>query len=63
MFGDIINETINTLSVNGNEVAILGNIGIIGTISIPGMVHLEAIISYRKWWVNCSKKWNHDCFL
>ena len=47
MFGDIINETINTLSVNGNEVAILGNIGIIGTISIPGIVHLEAIISYN----------------
>ena len=47
VFGDVVNETINTLSVNGNEVAILGNIGIIDTISIPGMGRLEAIISYN----------------
>ena len=43
-----MNQTINTLSVNGNEVAILGKVGIINTttLSTPGMLHLEARISY-----------------
>ena len=36
VFGNYINETINTLTANGSEVAILGNIGIIDTISILG---------------------------
>ena len=47
VFGDFVNETINTLFVNGDEVAILGNIGIIDTISIPGIVHLEAVVHYN----------------
>ena len=49
VFGNVVNKTINTLSVNGDEVAILGNIGIIDTtiLSMPGMVHLEASINYN----------------
>ena len=48
MFGDFVNcETINTLLVNGDEVAILGNIGIIDIISTPGIVHLEAVVHYN----------------
>ena len=48
VFDGIMNETINTLTANGVEVGILGNIGIIHyTLSMPGMVHLEANFNYN----------------
>ena len=72
VFGNIINKTINTLSVNGDEVAILGNIGIIDKtiLSTPGMVHLEAFISYnggltavRRGTMIVFRKFNALCFM
>ena len=47
IYGDAVNETINVLTVDGIEVAILGNIGIITAISTPGMFYLEASITYN----------------
>ena len=47
VYGDIVNETINVLTVDGTEVAILGNIGIIREISMPGIYSLEASINYN----------------
>lgn len=47
IYGDFVNETINVLTVDGIEVAILGNIGIIREISTPGMFYLEASITYN----------------
>ena len=47
VYGDIVNETINVLTVDGIEVAILGNIGIIREISMPGIYSLEASITYN----------------
>lgn len=49
VFGDVVNQTINTLRVNGGEVAMLGSIGIIDAtaLSMPGMLHLEASINYN----------------
>ena len=47
VYGDIVNETINVLMVDGIEVAILGNIGIIRKISMPGIFSLEASITYN----------------
>ena len=47
VYGDIVNETISILMVDGREVAILGNIGIIREISTPGIFSLEASITYN----------------
>ena len=47
IYGDAVNETINVLTVDGIEVAILGNIGIMRRISTPGIFYLEARIAYN----------------
>ena len=49
VFGNIANQTISMLRVNGSEVAMLGSIGIIGSaiLSIPGRFYLEASIYYN----------------
>ena len=44
--GHHTNETLSTLTVNGRDVSMLGNIGIIDKISLPGIVHLEAAVLY-----------------
>ena len=47
IYGDVLNETINVLTVDGIEVAVLGNIGIITAISTPGIFYLKARITYN----------------
>ena len=47
VFGNSINRTINVLTVNGNEVAAIENIGIISMILSPGHFILEARVRYN----------------
>ena len=46
VFGHHTNETVYTLTSNGRDVSMLGNIGIIDIISIPGIVQLNAAVLY-----------------
>ena len=48
MLGDNINGTVNTMTVDDNEIASLGNIGIIYLVSMmKGLSKLEARVSYN----------------
>ena len=46
IFDNITNRTAITLTMNGVEVAIRGNIGITDTLSFPGVITLEATVRY-----------------
>ena len=46
VFDNITNRTANTLTMNGVEVPIRGNIGIINSLSSPGVIILEAVVRY-----------------
>ena len=46
VFGDIINGTANTLTVDGVEVLSLGNVGVIRLISMKEMFMLEVYVRY-----------------
>ena len=47
VFGNNINGTVNTLTINGNEVAVSENIGIVDTIISPGLFVLEVSVHYN----------------
>ena len=47
VFGNNINGTVNTLTVDGGEVTALGNVGMIDLVSSKGIIKLEAIVSYN----------------
>ena len=46
VFDDVTNQTANILTINGIEVPIRGNVGIINTLSSPGVITLEATVRY-----------------
>ena len=47
VYGNNINGTVNTLTVDGGEVIALGNVGMIDLVSSKGIIKLEAIVSYN----------------
>ena len=77
VYGNNINGTVNTLTVDGGEVTALGNVGMIDLVSSKGIIKLEASVSYnvltavrrgtltihRKFYLRCLDHSNLNYFL